>query len=181
MRIFVTTVFMAALMLVLFAQNSEAQFKKGGLYLGPNITLATDPMGFGAELEYGISPNVGIGGMVRYWGGSDDYAYYKYTWSVIIPQFVAYYHFMPGEALDPYLGGRLGYAIASSSFEDKGLGIPYQSTSAESSLFLHIGGGLRYFFSPKISINGSGELRIAGEKYFGDSSLGLVVGVDFTL
>jgi hypothetical protein len=94
----------AAVALVLCTSTSEAQFRHGGNYLGPVLTLATDPIGFGVQYEYGISENVGIGGIIRYWGQSEDFFYGSVSWSTVIPQFQAAYHFMPGNQLDPYAG-----------------------------------------------------------------------------
>lgn len=169
----------AVLTLVPLGNQAQAQFAKGKSFLGPNLTLATDPIGLGVDYEYGLNENVGLGGMVRYWGRSVDYAWGSSTWSVIMPQFQAAYHFMPGEQFDPYAGARLGFAIYSSSHTSDIPGYTW-SDSNSGGLYLSLSGGARYFFSPKISANGSIEIRAAGDDYFG-SSLGLVLGVDFTL
>ncbi|MDX9758974.1 MAG: outer membrane beta-barrel protein [Bacteroidota bacterium] len=170
-----------ALAFVLNTNGSQAQFRHGGNYLGPVLTLATNPIGFGVQYEHGISDNIGIGGVIRYWGESEDFVYGTVSWSTIIPQFQAAYHFMPGDQLDPYAGGRLGYAIYSSSID---YDPPYSgndwSDSDSGDLFLTAYGGLRYFFNPSIAINGQLEFRVAGTDYFG-SSIQLSVGVDFTL
>ena len=140
------------------------------MFLGPNLTLATDPIGIGADFEVAIDQNWGLGGVVRYWGKS----FTGYSWSIIVPQFQALYHFMPEREIDPYAGARLGYAVVSVS---NNAGYSY---SLGSDLFLTATGGLRYFFNPKISVNGSLELQIGGTDYFA-SSVGLMAGVDFTL
>jgi hypothetical protein len=62
---------------------------------------------------------------------------------------------------------------------DKGFGSSWSDSNA-GGLFLTASGGMRYFFNRSISANGSIEFRLAGTDYF-NSSLGLVVGVDFTL
>ncbi|MBR9976409.1 MAG: outer membrane beta-barrel protein [Bacteroidetes bacterium] len=171
----------AVLAVMLNTSTSQAQFRHGGNWLGPVLTLATTPIGFGVQYEHGVSENVGIGGIIRYWGRSEDFFYGSVSWSTIIPQFQAAYHFMPGDRLDPYAGGRLGYAIYSSSVEYKG---PYSgndwSDSSAGDIFLTAYGGLRYFFSPKIAGNGQLEFRVAGTDYF-SSSIQLSVGVDFTI
>lgn len=157
---------------IAFTNPTEAQFKNRGVYLGPNLTLATTPTGFGGDIEFAVSPNFGIGGLIRYWGQSESWSGGSWSWSVIIPQVQGAYHFMPANEVDPYIGARLGYAIYSVSGTSYG--------SAKSDMFLTGTGGLRYFFSPKISVNGSVEFRLGGTDYFG-SGLGLVAGIDFTL
>lgn len=167
MKYFVSAVFILAL-LVACVNTTSAQFRKGATFLGPNLTLATTPIGFGGDIEFALSDNFGLGALIRYWGESVG----GYSWSVIIPQAQGAYHFMPKNEVDPYVGARLGYAIYSVS------GLSYGTASSD--LFLTGTGGLRYFFSPKISVNGSIEFRLAGTDYFG-TGLGLVAGVDFTL
>ncbi len=164
---------LAAIVLVLGSSTGTAQFRQGGNWLGPVLTLATDPIGFGVQYEHGISQNVGIGGIIRYWGKSYSSAGYDVTWSVIMPQFQGAYHFLPGDQLDPYAGGRLGWAIYSWDSD-------FGSASDSGGLFLTAYGGLRYFFSPSISGNGTLEFRVAGDDYFG-SAIQLSLGVDFTL
>ena len=177
MKIFIGAGVLFLAFMIAAPQNSYAQFNKGKMFLGPVVDFH-DPIGFGGEFETGVSENIGIGGLVRYWGQSQSYSYGKATWSVIILQAVGYYHFMPGQTLDPYVGARLGYAVYSSSFDSNIPGYSY-SAGGESGLSLNGSGGLRYFFNRSISINGSLEFRLAGEKYFDD--FGFLVGVDFTL
>ncbi|MFZ1728535.1 MAG: hypothetical protein WBQ23_02290 [Bacteroidota bacterium] len=166
---------LAAVAFVLCTSTSEAQYTKGGNWLGPVLTLATDPIGFGAQYEHGLTPNVGIGAIVRYWGKSYGESGNSWSWSIIMPQFQGAYHFMPGEQLDPFAGGRLGWAIYSYSSD-------YSTFSGGGSggLFLTAYGGVRYFFTPKIAGNGQLEFRVAGDDYFG-GSIQLSVGVDFTI
>jgi hypothetical protein len=180
MKVFVKVTLLTVALSFLFTVNSDAQFRHRGNWLGPVLTLATDPIGFGANFEHGISKNVGIGGIIRYWGDSEETAFYDISATTIIPQAQAAYHFMPGEQLDPYAGGRLGYAINSVSVDSKSAFGPDYDDSGTSGLFLTAYGGLRYFFSPKVAANGSLEFRVAGEDYF-DGALQLSVGVDFTL
>ncbi|HOJ04393.1 MAG TPA: outer membrane beta-barrel protein [Bacteroidota bacterium] len=175
MKLFLQTIALAAVIVLLSAPASQAQFRNGGNWLGPNLTLATDPIGFGVSFEHGVSPNIGIGGIVRYWGKSVTSAGFDWSWSIIMPQLQGAYHFMPGDKLDPYAGGRLGYAIYSFSSDNS-----FFNSTDDGGLFLTAYGGLRYFFNPGVSINGNLEFRVAGEDYFG-STLQLAVGVDFTL
>ncbi|MCB2204987.1 porin family protein [bacterium] len=167
------TALIAVIAMVFFAQSSDAQFRHRGNWLGPVLTVATDPIGFGVQYEHGVSENVGIGGIIRYWGKSYGDFRGDFSWSIIMPQFQAAYHFMPGDQLDPYAGGRLGWAIYDIEPDN-----PFLDTS--SGLFLTVQGGLRYFFNPKIAVNGNLEFKIAGTDYF-NSGIGLTVGADFTL
>lgn len=169
-----TIAFALFVILAMTTSDSQAQFKNRGVYVGPNLTLATDPVGFGGDIEFAISPNFGLGGLIRYWGTSYNYGYGSYDWTVICPQFQAAYHFMPGNQVDPYVGARLGYAIYSASTPS---GV---TSSAKSDMFFTGTGGMRYFFNPGLSLHGSIEFRLGGTDYFG-GSLGLVAGVDFTL
>jgi hypothetical protein len=164
---------LAAVVLMLGTSTGTAQFRHGGNWLGPAITLATDPIGFGVNYEHGVSQNIGIGGLIRYWGKSYTSIGNNISWSIIMPQFQGAYHFMPGEQLDPFAGGRLGWAIYSYSSD-------FGSASDSGGLFLTAYGGLRYFFNPSISGNGTLEFRVAGDDYF-NSAIQLSIGVDFTL
>ncbi len=173
MKVFLQTATLAAFLLLTCVSTGSAQFRHGGSWLGPVLTLATDPIGFGVSYEHGISQNVGIGGIVRYWGKSYTSAGYEYSWSVIMPQFQGAYHFLPGDQVDPFAGGRLGWAIYSWDGD-------FGTASDSGGLFLTAYGGLRYFFSPSISGNGTLEFRVAGTDYFG-SAIQLSIGVDFTI
>jgi hypothetical protein len=175
MKSFLTTCVAAAICLVLLSGTSNAQFRTGKSFLGVNLTLATDPLLFGAQFEYALNPNWGIGGLIRYASKSYNSTWSGYDWSYtyIIPQAQGAYHFMPGNEADPYVGARLGYVIISSS------GTVY-GAAATSDVFLNGIAGVRYFFSPKVSGNGSLEFRLAGTDYWG-SSVGLMIGIDFTL
>lgn len=173
MKTVIKVTFLAAVAVLLCTSTGKAQFREGGNWLGPVLTLATDPVGFGAQYEYGVNENIGIGGIVRYWGKSASTAGYSWSWSIVMPQLQAAYHFMPGDQLDPYAGGRLGWAVYSYESD-------FLSASDDGGLFLTAYGGLRYFFNPNIAGNGQLEFRVAGEDYFG-GSLQLTVGVDFVL
>lgn len=173
MRTLSTSV-LALVLLIAWSDVSQAQFNKGGIYLGPNLTLK-DPLGFGADIEFGVSDNVGIGGLIRYFSESQTIAFYgDWSWTVFIIQATGYYHFIPNDKIDPYLGARLGYAVYSYEAPSG------YSASDNSGIYLGAAGGLRYFFTQRISGNASLEFKLAGEKIFSDD-LGIMVGVDFTL
>lgn len=176
MKQFATFTLLVAVFSLAIPNQSDAQVSKGKNLLGVNLTF-TDPIGFGAQFEAMISPNIGIGAMLRYWSQSTSSFGYEWSYTIIMPQAIGNYHFMPGNELDPYVGARLGYGIHSVEWKSPGV---VQSVSENSGLFLNAAGGTRYFFTPNVSINRSLEFRLAGEKYFADD-LSIVVGVDFTL
>lgn len=148
-----------------------SQFYHKTSYLGPSLILATNPMGFAGQFEHAITPEIGIGAVLRYWSQSRT----AYSWSLVMPMAQVAYHFKTEvPELDPFAGVRLGFA--SYSFDtDYG-----QSTAFDSGLFLTAVGGTRYFLTPKIAGIGSLEIRLAGDDYL-NSSLGITVGVDFVL
>lgn len=180
MKAWITTVLLVGTLALLTSSAQAQGFRKGDHVLGANLTVATTPVGFGVNYEYGVTPEIGIGGILRYWGRSQNFAGGgELTWSVIMPQAQVLYHFMPKNEVDPFVGGRLGYAIYSSSYKTSEFGFSYKDSNA-GGLFLTATGGVRYFFSPKVAGNANIEFRIAGEDYF-DSGLGLTIGVDFVL
>jgi hypothetical protein len=178
MKILATTLALAAFFFVTLSDAGQAQYKKGGLYLGPTLTF-TDPIGFGASLEYGIGDNIGIGGLLRFWSQSQTSGYIEFTGTIIMPQVLGYYHFMPKNALDPFIGARFGYAIQNASAKNTLTG-QSASASESSGAWLSLAGGTRYFFTSKISGQASLEFKLAGEKYFADD-FDFMIGVDFTL
>ncbi len=181
MKAWITTILLVGTLALLTSSVQAQGFRKGEHLLGVAVTVATDPVGFGVNYEYGVTPEVGIGGLLRYWGKSVSTFGGELNWSVIMPQAQVFYHFMPKNEVDPYVGGRLGYAIYSTSWDAKGDSFLNPAPKTESGgLFLTGVGGVRYFFSPKVAANASLEFRIAGTDYF-DSGIGLIIGVDFVL
>lgn len=157
--------------LIIPSSKGFGQFHHKASYIGPSLILATNPMGFAGQFEHAITPEIGIGGVLRYWSQSRT----AYSWTLIMPVAQAAYHFKTEvPELDPFAGVRLGFA--SYSF-DTDFG---QVKAFDSGLFLAAVGGARYFITPKIAGIGSLEIRLAGDDYL-NSSLGITVGVDFVL
>jgi Outer membrane protein beta-barrel domain len=173
--------FLAMVLVVMLAPTqTSAQFHKSGQWIGAHLVLATDPIGFGANYEYAIEENMGIGGILRYWGGGFSSGGIDVDWTVIMPQAIFNYHFQPREKVDPYVGARLGFAIYNSTWTSADRQLEHYSDSQSGGLFLTAAGGARYFFTPQISGHAAIEFRVAGEDYF-DSAIILHLGADFTL
>lgn len=168
----------AIVLAVLFVSSlSLAQttglFKKGGLYITPQIGLNSFSLPIGASVEYGLTENIGIGGTVTYWGWSE--AYWKS--SVIVISAEGLYHLtnLNLDKIDLYGGVGLGYGIYSFSYKS-GYGTDYGSSGSSGlDLGLIIGG--RYYFSPKMAVS----LRIINSLIGSWSSFGAAVGVTFVV
>jgi hypothetical protein len=106
---------------------------KGTLYIGPSVGfsfLGSAPE-FGANCEYGIRENVGVGVLVRYWKYSEDFIFsspagteaesfnysYSFSYSNILVAGMADYHFkIDVERLDPFVGVIVGYDRQSATW-----------------------------------------------------------------
>jgi hypothetical protein len=179
----------AALLICLVSSRMQAQYQKGEKFVGANVSFLTDPYGYGLEFEYGYDDEIGLGFSVRYFGqpeqkrpsGNSTATITRY---LVAPQLQAMYHLMPKETVDPYAGVRLGYAVYTEAFTtDDPVLNPAPEKKATSGLLFSLAGGMRYFFSPRISVNTSLELFLLYDKnYFvNQSNVTLSLGVDFTL
>ena len=162
----VLIVLMIMMMIGCLTTTATAQFEIGKNYLGPRVGIGAYGSGlaFGAAYEYGVTPEIGVGGLLDY---------YSYDWGYGISYtFIDFgiqgnYHFGKllkwDNKLDPYAGLVLGY----ESVHVNGLGV----YSAAYSSGLQLGGqaGLRYFLSPHVAL--------FGQVGFGYTYL--KVGVDF--
>lgn len=156
--------------LVLCASLGNAQYEKGKNFLGPHLGLSGIGSTFtiGADYEYGVTENIGVGGLFDYWsydfssfGFSSGYSY-KY---ITIGGTGSYHFMMDDKKWDPFVGLALGYYIVSVTTPAGGI-----STGLDvSRLFLGGQGGVRYFFTPKLA----GQARVGFGAYI------LAVGVDF--
>lgn len=156
------------------AQAGTKEFFKNGLYVTPQIGLNSWGGGipFGANVEYAVTENIGVGGsvMLNFW--SEDY------WSSTLINFNAdvAYHFtkLNAEKFDLYAGGGLGYSVYSykykSGYEDWG-GV------GTSGLYIPIFVGGRYYFNPKTAVS----LRLVGSLTGHWSGFGGILGVTFNL
>ena len=159
----------------LLPSTASAQFTADHNYIGPSVGLSflgSVPQ-FGLNYEYGMDlqnvGTVGIGGIFRYWGYSEDY--WSYTNILIGAQ--GNYHFkIPDSKLDPYIGLVLAYDIGSWSWKDQSISGLYNPSVG--GFWAAIQLGARYWISP--------TLALTGRLGFGSLSYGaLEVGVDFKL
>ena len=165
-------VFSVFIALCFITSSANAQYEADRNYIGPSIGFAFlgSTPDFGASYEYGINMEnfglVGIGGIFRYWGYSDSY--WKYT-NVLIGVQGNYHFILDNNKLDPYAGLVLAYDAGSASWNAGGNSF---ATPTYGGMWLAAQGGLRYWVSPTVAING----RIG----FGTLSYsGLDIGVDF--
>ncbi len=159
-------------------------FEAGKSYAGPSIGLSFlgSAPEFGVNYEYGMKMDfgtVGIGGLFRYWGYSEDWAdgTFKYTNILIGAQ--GNYHFKmdPDSKLDPWAGVILGYNSSSAKWTWKsgytaGFFGVYEPSATSGGLVLNAHGGVRYWLSP--------TMALVGSIGYGSLSYGaLDIGVDF--
>jgi hypothetical protein len=179
MKKFATGLLLFGLIFALTSSKSQAQYyEMGKHYIGANLTFITDPIGFGVDYEYGLTENISIGGILRYWGKSEEIPEWKVTNTLVMPQIQGLYHFTPKQNVDPYAGARLGYGIYSSKRE--GQFISHTNTD-DSGLFLTLVGGSRYYFTPKISGNANIEFKLAGSDDYFEDSFFITVGIGLVL
>ncbi len=164
-----------AIPFVAFGQYFEA----GKSYAGPSIGLSflgSTPE-FGLNYEYGMKMEfgtIGIGGLFRYWGYSDDWGYGKFKYSNILIGAQGNYHFKmdAGSKLDPYAGIILGYDASSATWTGASSYYGFTPSVSSGGLVLNAHGGCRYWISP--------TLAIVGSIGYGSLSYGaLDIGVDF--
>lgn len=156
------------------------QIVDGANYFGPSIGfsfLGSTPQ-FGLNYERGVYfqniGTVGIGGIFRYWGYSDNFFYGKVSYTNILIGAQGNYHFkIPDSKFDPYVGLVLAYDIGSWSATYNNAYVNYYGGSFSAGGFwAAIQAGARYWVSPTLALTG----RLA----FGSLSYGgLEVGVDF--
>lgn len=166
------------LLIFLFtASGLFAQFTVDRDYAGPTIGLSFlgSTAQFGLNYEHSMEIQdfgiIGIGGVFRYWGYSENFGTYgKWKYSDVLIGAQGNYHFkMKNDKFDPWAGLILAYDAGSVSWD--GPDGNYASPSY-GGLFLGLHGGMRYWFSPTLAA----VARIG----FGTLSYGaLDLGVDF--
>ena len=168
------------LLTIPYVAFSQSYFNAGKSYIGPSIGLSflgSTPE-FGANYEYGMKMEfgmIGIGGIFRYWGYSEDFGFggkWKYTNILIGAQGNYHLKMDPGSKIDPWVGLILGYDASSVKYDGPS-GFNYASPSS-GGLVLNVQGGARYWFSPTMAVRGS-----IGYGSMSYGSLG--VGIDFAL
>jgi hypothetical protein len=155
------------------ASAGTKEFSLGKIYLTPQIGFSSwgGSIPFGANVEYAMNENIGIGGtlMAQFW--SETY------WSESLISIAAEvnYHFIKlnAEKIDLYVGVGLGYSIVSVSYNSG-----YSTgSSAASGLNLQPIIGARYYFSPKMAAS----LRLVGSLIGGFTGFGATAGVSLVL
>lgn len=150
-------------LLLAFYQTGFGQFETSKSYVGPSVGLSFLGSTFqlGVNYEYGMplsaigisAPGkLGVGGIFRYWGYSEDFGFGKWSYTDILVGAQGNYHFvLDNQKLDPYVGLVLAYDIGSASWDGiKGFGWVENTAGG---FFLGFHGGARYFISPKIALN----------------------------
>ena len=165
----------------LFSTKSYSQFELDRSYIGPTIGLSflgSAPQ-FGVNYEYSLElqnfGSVGIGGVFRYWGYSNNEFYGKLSYTNILIGVQGNYHFkVTNDKWDPWIGLVLADDIASTSATYNDFYLNYSYSASVGGIFLGLQGGVRYWINPNLAI----VARIG----YGSLSYGaLDVGVDFKL
>jgi hypothetical protein len=164
------------LAVLLLQAAAAAQYTVGRHYAGPSVGLSFLGSTFqlGGNYEYGLHVdnfgNIGIGGVLRYWGYSENIGGVKFSYTNILIGAQGNYHFEIKEnrQLDPYAGIVLAYDGGSVSRT----GDSSVPTPSHGGFWLGFQGGLRYFIEPNIALT----VRVG----FGTLSYGaLEVGIDW--
>jgi hypothetical protein len=180
-KFFLLVIIVSSLML---GTKVSAQYEVSQHYLGPCLGLSFLGSTFqpGLNYEYSLSAKsigldasgkLGVGGIFRYWGYSENFGAGKWKYSNVLLGAQGNYHFHVSDSKwDPYLGLVLALDVASTSWD--GVKDSYWSDKSAGGLWLALQGGVRYFLSPK--------LALTGRFGFGTLSYGaLEIGVDFKL
>lgn len=158
-------------LLTVSATAGTSEFNKGSIFITPQIGLNEWTIPFGVNVEYGLTPNIGLGATVMVWMWSDSF----WSESVISPMIEGAYHFtkIKMDKLDLYAGAGVGFAIYSWKWKDGGDGL---GSTGGSGIFVQPFVAARYYFTP----------TIAGMVKFGWGlgswgSYGATIGVTFHL
>jgi len=160
----------------LLSTTTDAQYEAENNYFGPSIGFAFlgSTPDFGISYERGLNLQnfglVGIGGIFRYWGYSENFfdGQWKYT-NILIGAQGNYHFVLSNSKFDPYVGLVLAYDAGSVSWSGPG---GNYVTPSYGGLWLAAQGGARYWISPTIAITGRIGLGTLGYS-------GLDFGVDF--
>jgi hypothetical protein len=144
--------------------RSTLSFEKGDLFVTPQIGINSYAIPFGANFEYAMTENIGVGGTVMIWLWSDG----GYKSSIILPSVDAAYHFtmLELDKIDLFAGVGLGFSIYSSDFGTGSSGIYISPFVAG-----------RYWFSEKIGVSLRLNIGLIGDW----SGVGGLFGVVFKL
>ena len=168
-------------MLTLGLTAGEKEFSKGSQYLTAQVGFNSYAMPFGANFEYALTENIGIGGtvMMQFWSEDWGFAGYNYGYSctLITPSVEGAYHFvgLDADKLDVFAGAALGFSIYSVSWKDSWGGDSADTGSSSLYLSPFIGG--RYYVSDKMAISAKLNFSAIGDF----NGVGGTVGLTFRL
>ena len=144
---------------------AQAPVKKGESQLNAGLGLSSWGLPVYLGLDYGVHPDITVGGELSYRSYNDKYANIRYDHSVIGISGNGNYHFNRVLEIprnwDFYAGLNLGFYIWNSPNDYQG------SHSSGLGLGAQVGG--RYFFNNKIGLN----LEFGGGNAFSGGKLGL--------
>lgn len=171
------SVILILLVFVFSSEKASAQFELNKHYIGPSVgfSFLGSTFQIGLNYEYAVHQDnvgiIGVGGIFRYWGYSEEFPDGKYSYSDVLIGGQASYHFLvEDKKYDPYAGIVLAYDAGTVDWE----GEQPHNTPVYGGFWIGIHGGLRYWINPVLAING----RVS----FGTLSYGAIeVGVDFKL
>ncbi|MGA2587071.1 MAG: hypothetical protein ABSF88_08620 [Candidatus Aminicenantales bacterium] len=155
------------------ASAGTKEFSLGKFYLTPQIGFSSwgGSIPFGANAEYALNENIGIGGtvMAQFWSETG------WSESLVSIAAEANYHFIKlnAEKIDLYVGAGIGYSVVSFSYSS-GISTGF---SGSSGLNLQPLIGARYYFSPKMAVS----LRLVGSLIGDYTGIGATAGVTFIL
>jgi hypothetical protein len=151
-----------------------AEFNKGSLLVTPQVGLNSYAIPFGVSVEYGVTPNIGVGATAMFMLWSDEF----WTNTVIGLSADAAYHFtqLDVEKLDLFAGASLGFTIYSWSWKS-GYDDWLDGSTGASGLYLSPFIAGRYYFSPKIAACLKAYFSIVGSW----SGVGGILGVTIRL
>jgi hypothetical protein len=145
-----------------FVASSQPYFEAGKSYVGPSVGLSFlgSALQFGANYEYGMKMEfgtIGIGGIFRYWGYSEDWGYGSFKYTNILIGAQGNYHLKmdAGSKLDPWVGIVLGYDASSAKWTGGSGWYGFEPSASSGGLVLNAQGGSRYWFSPTMAVRAS--------------------------
>ncbi len=144
------------------ARRSTSQvFLKGDMFLTPQIGINSFAVPFGANFEYAVTENIGVGGtvMLWFWNGA----------SAIIPAAEGAYHFtqLKVDKLDLFAGAGVGFLIFNAG----------EGVSGSSGLYIYPYVAGRYYIADKIAISLRLNIGVIGDF----TGVGGLLGVTFRL
>lgn len=147
--------------------NGSAPFQEGDMFLTPQIGFNSHTTPIGANFEYALTDNIGIGGSLMYWHWSESNFFGDWSLSVVSLSAEAAYHFtaVKVKKLDLYAGAGLGYMSLST---DSGFGDGY-----DSGISLDPFVAARYYLGHKIALNLKLYIDLLGDFNGVSSTLGV--------